>query len=487
MTDPGRAGVPDRLPPSPPGLDTVGVMLAYTPLHHLLLDAVGPAARDDERQSRATSRSRPGTTTRAARWPASPTPSCCTTARSWRATTTRCVRVAGDAPLLPAPRARVRAAAAASCRSRRRCRSWPSARISRTRSRWRTGGRAFVSQHIGDLENLETLEHFYATLARVPPPVPHRPAGGRARPASGLPVDPRGRRARARAGHRRAAPPRARRRGARRAWCRPIARRRRRVRRHGLRGRRQCVGRGVPGRGSRRLRRASAICATPRCRAATWPCGRRGGRRSATCRSSRQPPGAFAAAFAGVAARERYFATQQIAHGLNAPLASSMGRLFDAAAAVLGVRRVAQYEGQAAMELEALAGTASAAALPFPWTGDGAGGWALDPLPLLVALGERRRPAPTSPTSPRRSTRASRRRPPISRRQAAALAGTRTVALAGGCFQNVRLLASLRTRLEAARAAGARAHAARAQRWRGELRPGGGCRRSCGVTRTRRS
>ncbi|HXG69569.1 MAG TPA: carbamoyltransferase HypF [Gemmatimonadaceae bacterium] len=58
-------------------------------------------------------------------------------------------------------------------------------------------------------------------------------------------------------------------------------------------------------------------------------------------------------------AREVRLLRQMLENGVNSPATSSIGRLFDAVAALAGVRDVAQFEGQAAMELEAVADAGS--------------------------------------------------------------------------------------------------------------------------------
>ena len=63
--------------------------------------------------------------------------------------------------------------------------------------------------------------------------------------------------------------------------------------------------------------------------------------------------------------RERDVVWRQAIERVNVPEASSMGRLFDAAAALLGVCSHARFEGEGAMRLEALAGDLAADPLPI--------------------------------------------------------------------------------------------------------------------------
>lgn len=158
---------------------------------------------------------------------------------------------------------------------------------------------------------------------------------------------------------------------------------------------------------------------------------------------------AFARAFDTISEQELRLARQQADRGLNAPLSSSMGRLFDAAAAILGVRRVARFEGQAAMELEALAGTVSAPPLPFSVIEQADGTLLFDPLPSLIALGQHHAAGVALQSLAARFHETIAAATAALVEQVSAGGAGPTVVLGGGVFQNARLLSSLRRRLEA--------------------------------------
>lgn len=308
------------------------------------------------------------------------------------------------------------------------------------------GRSAYVSQHIGDLESLETLEHFQATLRRfrtlfhVDPRIVVRdlhPGYLSTRVADDLGLE---RTIVVQHHH---------------AHVAAVAAE------HGVRE--PVVGLAFDGTGygdDGRIWGAELLTADltgyrrmGRLRYAPLPGGDLAARlpwRAALGYLSTEPDAApaFEMAFEGVGDRERATAEVQVRRGLNAPPASSMGRLFDAAAAVLGIRRISRYEGQAAMELEAAAGDSPGETLPFPVEMGTDGTWVMDPLPLLAALGDRRREGGEIPHLAASFHRTVARTSAILARSAAESFGIDAVALGGGVFQNARLTTELRRRLE---------------------------------------
>ena len=71
----------------------------------------------------------------------------------------------------------------------------------------------------------------------------------------------------------------------------------------------------------------------------------------------------------------------QLNSGINVTLTSSMGRLFDVVAALIGVRQEVNYEAQAAIELEALVDPSEAGAYSLAIEDD-----RIDPGSMLEAM-----------------------------------------------------------------------------------------------------
>jgi hydrogenase maturation protein HypF len=133
---------------------------------------------------------------------------------------------------------------------------------------------------------------------------------------------------------------------------------------------------------------------------------------------------------------ERRLLLQAIASGCNSPLSSGAGRLFDAAASLLGLTQISSYEGEGGLLLQGTAAAEEVGAYPLPAGPDGHLEWRplLDALLADVVAGE-----PVGVVA----ARFHRGLATGLAEQAAAAAsrlGCRQVALAGGCFQNRLLL-----------------------------------------------
>ena len=146
-------------------------------------------------------------------------------------------------------------------------------------------------------------------------------------------------------------------------------------------------------------------------------------------------PAALAAA---VDAERRDQVTELARTGLASPVTSSVGRLFDAVASLCGVRHEVNYEGQAAIELEAVCDPAEDGAYPM--------GGELDARPTIAAIVDDLRRGTPVPAVAARFHNA------LADATADALVrlGLEPVVLSGGVFANRRLLARTRALLERA-------------------------------------
>jgi hydrogenase maturation protein HypF len=135
--------------------------------------------------------------------------------------------------------------------------------------------------------------------------------------------------------------------------------------------------------------------------------------------------------------------------GVNSPLTSSCGRLFDAVSALAGIRKRVNYEAQAAIELEAaIADEGEGAGYPFEVQPDGSG-WVIDTRPMFAALVNDLKCGVPAGIVSRRFHEGFVEVLARVARLIRAKTGLQNICLSGGSFQNVFLLEHLKRRLEA--------------------------------------
>lgn len=147
---------------------------------------------------------------------------------------------------------------------------------------------------------------------------------------------------------------------------------------------------------------------------------------------------------------EKELLAAMLARGINSPLSSSCGRLFDAAAALLGVRQKVSYDGQAAIELEALAETFAVdnrtsdrtAELPYSLNNTEGEPFQLDFTPLFPAMLDAMASGMQPAEAAFRFHEALAGGALAACSRIAAATGLKRVVLSGGVFQN-RLLSEM--------------------------------------------
>jgi hydrogenase maturation protein HypF len=160
-------------------------------------------------------------------------------------------------------------------------------------------------------------------------------------------------------------------------------------------------------------------------------------------------PRPLPAALAGVVEEERWRAMAGIgASELVSPVTTSMGRLFDAVAALCGIAASVNYEGQAAIELEAAAAGADAGGYELG-VDDTGGSVTLDPRAMVVAAAADLESGEPVPVVAARFHAAVVGATVEACAHVAERHGLDTVVLSGGVFQNRLVLEGTAAGLEA--------------------------------------
>lgn len=136
---------------------------------------------------------------------------------------------------------------------------------------------------------------------------------------------------------------------------------------------------------------------------------------------------------------ERRILARQLSQNLNSPPTSSMGRLFDAAASLIGLRHEVSYEAQGAMELEALA-AACCTTGAYEFAIEHQDGFIFDPAPIWREMIDDLRHNTSIPVIAAKFHRSVADLIVRSCQLARAQTGLNTIGLTGGVFQNVYLL-----------------------------------------------
>jgi hydrogenase maturation protein HypF len=161
-------------------------------------------------------------------------------------------------------------------------------------------------------------------------------------------------------------------------------------------------------------------------------------------------PPALPASLAGTVDEGTWRSVGQLADsGFSSPVTTSMGRLFDGVAALCGVRPTVTYEGQAAIEFEACCGSdparsahASPSAYEMAIT-SGPGGFQLDPREAIRGVLDDLAAGVAVATIAGRFHDSVASGTVAACARACSEAGLGTVVLSGGVFQNRRLLESV--------------------------------------------